>query len=161
MNSFRPPIRLSRFLSPGLDMRVLVSSLVLAALCSPLSACHRAESDEVPIGRPTPLAKVQRTDRISFLSGASAALSQAEDALHRRAAADDALLRTARLLDLAHASAARGDVPVEAGWEAKAASALARIDRASRGGRHGEVEAALAEAKLDIDQAQQAASIEF
>ena len=141
-------------------MRTLVLLLAAASL-APLAGCSRAEAGSVKIGSPTPLGQAERTDRITYLGGATAALARGEDAWRHQKPADAALADAIRLVDLARTSATRGDAPVEAQWEGKAAQALAKTRQSMQSGATPEVEKGLDEVKLYLDQAQQAASIEY
>ena len=135
--------------------------LFLAAALPLLAVgCSRAEAGDA-VEHPTPLGAAERTDRIQFLSNASSALIRAEDAFHHGKAVDGPLADAVRLVDLAHRSAESGGEPVEAAWEAKAAQALAELRQGADAKEPAKAEDGIGKAKIYLDQAQQAASIEF
>ncbi len=140
-------------------MRYLFTFLLAASLC-PLAGCSRVEGGE-NIGDPTPLGSAERIDRIQFLSNASSAVTRAEDAYrHQKPSAQD-LEEAMRLIALAQKSATAGGAPVEAGWETQVSSALAQVKQAIETHNGPVAEDGWNKVKIYIDQAQQAASIEY
>lgn len=123
--------------------------------------CSRAEAGDGQASHPTPLGAVERIDRIQFLGNASSALTRAEDAHHHGKDPNPSLRETLRLVGLAHHSAAAGDEPVEAEWESKTERALTELQQGLDAKDEAKAANGLELAKLYIDQAQQAASIEY
>jgi hypothetical protein len=133
---------------------------VLATSVFGLGACSHAEGGE-NIGEPTPLGSAERIDRLQFLSNASSAVTRAEDAYrHQKPSAAD-LEEAMRLVGLALKSATTGGAPVEAGWETQINSALAQVKKGIETHKAEITEDGWNKVKLYIDQAQQAASIEY
>jgi hypothetical protein len=134
--------------------------LVLATLAS-LTACSRADVDEGATTAPTPLGAAERIDRIQYLSNCSTAVMRAEDAYrHDKPTAED-IGEAVRLIQLAYQSASNGKAPVEAAWERQVHDALDQISRGIASKNASQVNDGLEKVKLYIDQAQQAASIEY
>ncbi len=142
-------------------MRKLVLAL-LASISLPVAAgCSKAEAGDVPTAHPTPQGVVERVDRLQFLSNASSALTRAEDAWHHGGSPQADLVAVHRLVDLARRSASTGGEPMEAEWEGKAAKVVSSLEQ-NLGGKDAEkAEAELEQAKLFLDQAQEAAQIEL
>ncbi len=137
------------------------SSLVLAAALACLSACSRADVGEGKIEALNAQGAAERVDRLQYLSNASSAVMRAEDAYRHQQAADADLGEGARLVQLAYQSAAGGNAPVEAAWEKQAREALEQLRQGMDGHNNAQVDDALAKINLYLDQAQQAASIEY
>ena len=145
--------------SEATTMRHILSLMLAASLC-PLAGCSHAESGE-NIGEPTPLGTAERIDRLQYLSNASSAVTRAEDAYrHQKPSAQD-LEEAARLVALAQKSASAGGVPVEAGLENQIAASLAQVKQAIEGHNPVVADDGWNKVKIYIDQAQQAASIEY
>ncbi|MHB1845361.1 MAG: hypothetical protein ACYCWW_11075 [Deltaproteobacteria bacterium] len=140
-------------------MRALLLPLLATALL-PLG-CSNAEAGDVPAAHPTAQGAVERIDRLQFLSNASSALLRAEDAWHHGKSPDADLVEAGRLVGLAQRSASAGGEPTEAGWESRANQAVGSLNQSLNGKDAAKADEDLGKAKLYLDQAQQAASIEF
>jgi len=138
-------------------------ALTAALLCAALTALACSRQEKTPLQVPTHTAQgeAERVDRLQFLSGGSAAVVQAEDLYRRDQPSDEAWGRAARLLELARESATRAGETAEANWERKAVAALGAIQSGIAAKDSARVSLGLEQVKLYIDQAQQAASIEF
>ncbi|MFI5029039.1 MAG: hypothetical protein ACHQCF_08700 [Solirubrobacterales bacterium] len=138
-------------------------SLTLALLCAGLAAPGCSRPDPAPLQVPTHTAQgeAERVDRLQFLSGASSAVVRAEDLYRRDQPSDDEWKRALRLIELSRDSATKAGEGVEANWERKAAAALSLILAGVAVKDPARVEQGLEQVKLYVDQAQQAASIEF
>jgi hypothetical protein len=137
--------------------------LTAALLCAGLTAlgCSRHEQASLQVPTHTPQGEAERVDRLQFLSGASAAVVQAEDAYRKDQPSEEAWARAARLLELSRGSATKAGETTEANWERKAGTALSLIQAGIAAKDPVRVSQGLEQIKLYIDQAQQAASIEF
>jgi hypothetical protein len=138
-------------------------SLAAAFLCAGLTALGCSRHEQAPLQVPTHTAQgeAERVDRLQFLSGASASVVQAEDLYRRDQPSDAEWARAARLLQLSQDSAMKAGETVEASWERKAGTALGLIQGGVAAKDPVRVSQGLEQIKLYIDQAQQAASIEF
>lgn len=136
-------------------------ALCLLTALAALAGCSRADLDEGKIPAPTAIGSVERIDRLQYLGNASSALVRAEDAWrHQKPSAKD-LAEAVRLVDLAHRSAQAGNTPVEASWEGQLRDAIEAVRTGMEENNASKVDDALDKAKLYLDQAQQAASIEY
>jgi hypothetical protein len=143
-------------------MNLLRSALMTALLAGMTTAgCSKPDSTPLQIPTHTAQGEAERVDRLQFLSGASAAVVQAEDLFHRDQPSDAEWARASRLLELSRDSATRAGETVEASWERKAVASLALIQAGVAAKDPARVNEGLGQIKLYIDQAQQAASIEF
>jgi hypothetical protein len=144
-------------------MRHIVLCLLAASL-GPLAGCSRANASDANIGEPTPLGVAERVDRLQYLSNASSAATRAEDAYrHQKNPATD-LEEAMRLIGLALKSASTGGEPIEASWESQINGALAQVKQAAEShdvSKGPIVDDGFNKVKIYIDQAQQAASIEY
>jgi hypothetical protein len=137
--------------------------LTAALLCAGLTVigCSQKEQAPLPIPTHTAQGEAERVDRLQFLSGASAAVVQAEDLYRRNQSSEEAWARASRLLELSRESATKAGETAEANWERKASTALSLILAGITAKDPVRVNQGLEQIKLYIDQAQQAASIEF
>jgi hypothetical protein len=142
-------------------MRRLAAVLFAAGSLCALAACSRGDAGDVNIGEPTPLGSAERIDRIQFLSNASSAVTRGEDAYRHQAPAAGELDEATRLIDLALKSATTGGAPVEASWETEIKKSLAQVKQGIDTHSAALVDDGFNKVKLYIDQAQQAASIEY
>ncbi|MHB8417697.1 MAG: hypothetical protein ACYDCL_06455 [Myxococcales bacterium] len=133
----------------------------LVALLASLAACSRADVDTGKIVAPTPLGAAERSDRLQYLSNASSEVLNIEQAYHHQKPAGAEIREAIRLVQLAYQSAASGQAPVEASWERQAKEALEQIRQGIESQRTSQVDDGLESVKLYLDQAQQAASIEY
>src|SRR5450631_2126591 len=123
--------------------------------------CSRREQAPVQVPTHTAQGEAERVDRLQFLSGASASVVQAEELYKRGEPSDAEWARASRLLDLSRESAMKAGEGTEASWERKAGVAVGLVQSGVASKDPVRISQGLQQIKLYIDQAQQAASIEF